>query len=96
VPMSNATPPPTPPHFQSAKMEMGDDDALIFNKWETGQFILSIWTRADGVVEEVEIRLRPSSPFAGRCRCGHGTRGNLERAILADAEMVSVVEQAVP
>lgn len=67
-------------------------DNLIFNKWETGQFILSIWTRADGVVEQVEIRLRPSSPFAGRCRCGGVTRQNLERALLTDAEMVDAVE----
>ena len=67
-------------------------DELIFNKWETKNFILSIWTTGGGIVEDVEIRLRPSSPFQGRCRCGAVTEGNLARAIQSDAEMVDGME----
>ncbi len=96
--MSDLTPSPAPPPAppQMEERNLGRGDGLIFNKWVTSQFIIAIWTRADGVVQEVEIRLRPSSPFAGRCRCGGRTRVNLARAIMADVEMVDGIEQAVP
>ena len=67
-------------------------DELIFTVWKTGQFVLRIWTRPDGIVEDVEIGLKAGSPFRGRCGCGGGTRLNLERALASDAEMLDTLE----
>lgn len=64
------------------------DDELIFNKWETGNFILLIWTHPNGVVENVEIQIKPMSLFAARkARMEQGvTRADLERLIAVDVE----------
>jgi hypothetical protein len=61
---------------------------LIFNKVVKDGLVLEIWTRPDGIVEEVNVTRKPVNPWRvalGRRRAGKGNGS-------ADEEMVAAVE----
>ena len=45
---------------------LNDEDDLLMNIWKTKHFVLVIWTRANGIVDAVEIKLQPMSEWTLR------------------------------
>ena len=62
-----------------------DEDDLLMNIWKTKHFELVIWTRGNGIVENVEIKLKPVSEWMMR-RSGRNLAAQYQAAVDDEAQ----------